>query len=175
MTTPYALIHTTSLPDPQPPRFNRQSTVHRSQYLLLQSHAQEATPRGLQPDYEQSWDEETVKRSNTFMRSAIARKCPKCKEPGQLDCFYQLSLPHYVRPSPVGKETAKELVQSWYSVTARTGDDLIVARDPSEIGRIICNDSFVLGLDPSTFLRRLDISILLKYPDSRRPKTRFHH
>jgi hypothetical protein len=53
------------------------------------------------------------------------------------------------------------MVQSWYSVAARARNDVLYVFEPAAIHRVICNDSFHLGLDPSTFLRRLKINISL--------------
>jgi hypothetical protein len=40
-------------------------------------------------------------------------------------------------------------------------DGTLSAYDPDRLKLSVCNDAFYLGLDPSTFLRRLDLSFSL--------------
>jgi len=65
-------------------------------------------------------------------------------------------LPHVVEVSFVGPEIALEMVEAFYEYAGKHSAPLW-AKKPRDIDRLVCEDTFHVGLNPATVLRGLDI------------------
>lgn len=98
--------------------------------------------------YDQIWMGEYLDATNAQIVDILAGR--KAKD----------TLPHVVDVNYVGPEIACEIVESYYQPATESLSPF-EARTPDAIHRLVCEDTFHVGLDPATVLRNIVITLNL--------------
>lgn len=113
--------------------------------------------------YDYLWDRDT--RHASFELHAIMRGefCPD--QAHLLHLCDHHGLPHFLSPNYVGPQAALEVAEALYKTDSA---EMINVQSPKQLDRVLTRDSFMVGLQPATVLRNLDL--WCKLDDYRTPK-----
>lgn len=121
------------------------------------------------------WDDEGLRLFSLSMSSATILECQqdsischdivhKAVAPTIRSCSWHARQPFLIKPGYVGAGAAREVVEAWYWATRRITPCWWKSVRVDEADLIINKDAFIVGLDPASVLRELDVVIDIDHP-----------